>query len=65
MGVPTWILIRAVPDWRWLLDREDSPWYPSVRLFRQPVEGEWAPVLQSVTRAIMVAADQHAAKLSQ
>jgi Tfp pilus assembly protein PilF len=46
IGKPVWILLPHVPDWRWLLGREDSPWYPSARLFRQPTLGAWAPVIE-------------------
>jgi len=42
---PVWTLLAAGPDWRWLLDREDSPWYPTMRLFRQPEPGAWEPVM--------------------
>ena len=42
---PTWIMIGFSPDWRWLLDRDDSPWYPSVRLYRQPAPGDWDSVI--------------------
>ena len=49
MGRPTWIMLnRFAQDWRWLLDRDDSPWYSSVRLFRQPQVDQWAPVIQRV-----------------
>ncbi len=48
LGVPTWIALNYVPDWRWLLQRYDSPWYPSVRLFRQEKLGEWAPVFSKI-----------------
>jgi ADP-heptose:LPS heptosyltransferase len=41
LGKPVWILIPKAADWRWMLDREDSPWYPSVRLFRQQKPGAW------------------------
>ncbi len=54
MGKPTWILSRHNGCWRWLLNRTDSPWYPSVRLFRQPTFGDWATVMQEV--AIVLAA---------
>ncbi len=45
LGRPTWILLPYTPDWRWLLDRDDSPWYPTVKLFRQGADREYAPVL--------------------
>ena len=48
LGVPTWVLLAHTPDWRWLLGREDSPWYPSARLYRQNAHRQWAPVLQRV-----------------
>lgn len=46
LAVPTWIALGYIPDWRWLLERDDSPWYPSVRLFRQPAIGDWASVFR-------------------
>jgi hypothetical protein len=54
MGVPTWVMLPHVPDWRWLLDRDDSPWYPSVRLFRQTVPGDWPGVIDRI-RGIITA----------
>lgn len=48
LGVPTRVLLPAVPDWRWLEAREDTPWYPSLRLFRQPKPGDWQSVAQTV-----------------
>lgn len=48
MGKPVWVLLAYVADWRWFLDREDSPWYPTARLFRQPTRGAWAPVIARV-----------------
>lgn len=50
MGVPTWILVpKFSQDWRWLLDRHDSPWYPSARLFRQEKVGDWDSVLAAIS----------------
>jgi ADP-heptose:LPS heptosyltransferase len=48
MGCPTWIMLPHTPDYRWLLNREDSPWYPSVRLFRQTSAGDFAGVIERV-----------------
>ncbi|WP_170827055.1 tetratricopeptide repeat protein [Magnetovibrio blakemorei] len=50
LGLPTWILLASVTDWRWLLDRSDSPWYPSVRLYRQKEKGAWAGVIDEITQ---------------
>ncbi|MBC3920896.1 tetratricopeptide repeat protein [Undibacterium sp. CY18W] len=52
MGKPTWVLIEYNPDWRWLLDRTDSPWYQSVRLFRQPKVRDWDSVADDVKQAL-------------
>jgi Glycosyltransferase family 9 (heptosyltransferase) len=48
LGRPVWLLVPFAPDWRWLLERTDSPWYPTMRLFRQPAVLAWAPVLERV-----------------
>jgi tetratricopeptide (TPR) repeat protein len=48
MGIPTWILLPYSPDWRWLLGRDDSPWYPTARLFRQSEPGNWDSVMTRV-----------------
>jgi ADP-heptose:LPS heptosyltransferase len=48
VGKPVWTLLPFVPDWRWLLNREDSPWYPTMRLFRQPAIGDWGSVIELV-----------------
>jgi tetratricopeptide (TPR) repeat protein len=53
---PTWVLLSAVPDWRWLLGRGDSPWYPGMRLFRQTTPGRWDDVIQSVAAALTTGA---------
>jgi len=52
MGKPVWTLVTHIPDWRWLLDRDDSPWYPTMRLFRQPHVGDWQSVIVSVREAL-------------
>ena len=44
LGVPVWLVLSLVADWRWLLDRQDSPWYPTMRLFRQSTAGDWQDV---------------------
>ncbi|MGH7120658.1 MAG: tetratricopeptide repeat protein [Acetobacteraceae bacterium] len=48
LGKETWVMLPHAPDWRWLTEREDSPWYPSVRLFRQPEPGAWEAVVANV-----------------
>jgi tetratricopeptide (TPR) repeat protein len=52
LGRPTWIVLKHVPDWRWLLDREDSPWYPTMRLFRQPERDDWTSVFSKMEREL-------------
>jgi hypothetical protein len=52
LGKPVWVLLPAVPDWRWLLGRSDSPWYPTARLFRQPARGDWDSVMQALREAL-------------
>jgi Glycosyltransferase family 9 (heptosyltransferase) len=52
MGKPAWILIATSPDWRWLLKRQDSPWYPTVRLFRQTEPRRWSDVFSKVADAL-------------
>ena len=52
LGCPTWVLLPYAPDWRWLLDREDSPWYPTARLWRQPRPGDWPSVIDKIGSAL-------------
>jgi hypothetical protein len=54
MGKPVWLLNRFDSCWRWLEQRDDSPWYPTLRLFRQPGRGDWESVIQNVARALAV-----------
>jgi ADP-heptose:LPS heptosyltransferase len=48
MGRPAWIMLPRAPDWRWLLDRADTPWYPTVRLFRQTKARRWDDVAEAI-----------------
>jgi hypothetical protein len=52
LGKPAWVLLQHAADWRWMVDRSDSPWYPEVRLFRQPAAGNWQEVIGEVRDAI-------------
>ncbi len=52
LGKPVWTLLPFIPDWRWLLEREDSPWYPTMRLFRQKSSGNWPEVISRVRKEI-------------
>jgi hypothetical protein len=52
LGKPVWTLLHFVPDWRWQLDRVDSPWYPTMRLFRQPSDGDWESVISEVATCL-------------
>jgi hypothetical protein len=54
LGRPVWLALTVSPDWRWLIDRKDSPWYPSVRLFRQPTLGNWRAVFEEMARTLEV-----------
>jgi hypothetical protein len=53
MGKPVWVMLPYAPDWRWLLDRADSPWYPTARLFRQSGERRWQPVMEEIASALV------------
>ena len=48
LAKPLWVMLQHVPDWRWFRDRQDSPWYPTARLFRQPRSGDWESVIGQV-----------------
>lgn len=52
VGTTVWAMLPFSPDWRWMLDRRDSPWHPTVELFRQPWPGDWSPVLANIYRAL-------------
>ncbi|QGM45119.1 DUF6165 family protein [Methylocystis heyeri] len=52
LGRPVWVALQRTPDWRWLLERSDSPWYPSIRLFRQRTSGDWKGVFTDIETAV-------------
>ena len=52
LGRPVWVVLSETPDWRWFVEREDSPWYPTMRLFRMPIGGTWSALLQTVATAL-------------
>lgn len=54
LGVPVWIVLTLVPDWRWFLGRDDSPWYPSARLFRQDEPGNWRAIFLKISGTLLV-----------
>lgn len=54
LGKPVWVLLPYEADWRWMLDRGDSPWYPTMRLFRQDETRHWAPVMDRVRQALVL-----------
>ena len=64
LGRPTWIALQRVPDWRWMLDRDDTPWYPTARLFRQGRSGDWdgvfAEIAAELTRLVAAASPSRA-----
>ena len=53
LGVPVWVALNSAPNWRWLLKHADSPWYPSMRLFRQDRPGDWAGVFERMAKALV------------
>ena len=62
LGKPVWLLNRFESEWRWLMDREDSPWYPTMRIFRQPALYDWDSVIKRVAEALVHLAATHADK---
>jgi len=59
MARPTWLLLPFAPDWRWMLDRSDSPWYPTMRLFRQREWGDWHGVFEDVAEELRILMRSH------
>jgi ADP-heptose:LPS heptosyltransferase len=61
LGVPTWVALKKIPEWRWMLNRFDSPWYPTMRLFRQKQRGVWAGAFADMERELqLLIARRHA-----
>jgi len=58
MGRPVWVMLPFAPDWRWMREREDSPWYPTMRLFRQASAGDWEGVVERVVDALRQVIDE-------
>jgi tetratricopeptide (TPR) repeat protein len=61
LGVPVWVALAASPEWRWGIERSDSPWYPSMRLFRQSADRNWPQVVAAMAQALPALASQRAA----
>ena len=53
LGVPVWVALKFIPDWRWMLDRADSPWYPTMRLFRQKSDGDWKGLFFEIEKSVI------------
>lgn len=53
IGIPTWIILPEPADWRWMLNRCDTPWYPTVKLFRQPTTGDWNSIIQTIQEELV------------
>jgi Flp pilus assembly protein TadD len=64
LGRPLWVLLPYTPDWRWLVDRTDSPWYPTARLFRQDAGREWGPVIATVQESLIDFLRSHSRSMS-
>lgn len=62
---PTWVPLPYLPDWRWMLDRADSPWYPSLRLFRQDSPGDWPGAFSKVEAALALELDERIGRISR
>jgi ADP-heptose:LPS heptosyltransferase len=62
LGRPVWVALRERPDWRWMVERSDSPWYPTMRLFRQKTPGDWDGVFTEIAAAL---ADEMAGRAAE
>jgi ADP-heptose:LPS heptosyltransferase len=64
LGTPVWTLLHTDPDWRWMEDRKDSPWYPTMRLWRQDRPGDWTSVINRVAEELAVLARAHSRRVT-
>ena len=64
LGRPTWVFLKHRPDWRWMLAREDSPWYPTARLFRQPAPGDWEGAVGAAAKELALVVRGDSARLA-
>ena len=64
LGTPVWIMLRHSGEWRWLLERTDSPWYPSARIFRQKTQGDWAGLVLELRQQLRVMLESGPADLT-
>ena len=60
LGRPVFLALKHVPDWRWLMHRTDCPWYPTMRLFRQPEKGDWTSVFEQIASSVEKLVTKHA-----
>ena len=58
LGCPTWVVLKYVPDWRWMLDRSDSPWYPTMALYRQKTVGNWVSIFEEIKHDLSLLMNQ-------
>ena len=61
LGRPCWVALKHIPDWRWMVGRDDSPWYPTMRLFRQPARGDWDGVFAAMAQSLRALAQSRSA----
>ena len=65
LGCQTWVALKHVPDWRWMLNRPDSPWYPTMTLYRQKISGDWGCVFDAINRDLHILLDQRGQSYEQ
>ncbi|MGD9700375.1 hypothetical protein [Acinetobacter sp.] len=59
MGKPVWVMLKKIPDWRWLSDGEPTPWYPSARIYRQANHGDWMSVMRRLAKDLLKLTSNH------